>query len=252
MSVDGPGIFQSDTAHDVRSEFRERLSKGQSAGEASMIMAAEWAPANDPNDRTDFWIALAASQVELGQLQVEIKDRVLRIIESGEDLHRWAPPAMARKRELVLASLARKLSGLQKAPSLPRRRLEIPPLQWKPGAIYTYRLRDESLCLLRSLEIAEFQGSEPPVVELLQWEGWAVPEPVDFDHLGIMRASRFHPLKFIVFSASLREYKGALKRLCLAGQSTDYRRSTTRCTVQPTTWGKIDGEISSWFGIGGV
>jgi hypothetical protein len=98
VSIDGPGIFQSDTAHDVRAEFRERLSKGQSAAEASEAMAAEWAPANDANDRTDFWIALAASQVELGQLQREIRDRVLQIIESGEDLHRWSPPSLVRRR----------------------------------------------------------------------------------------------------------------------------------------------------------
>jgi hypothetical protein len=215
-------------------------------------MVAEWLPANDANDHTDFWIALAASQLEIGQLQSEIRDRVLQIIESGEDLQRWSARSLIRRRKLALASLARKLSGQQKVPSIPRRRPDIPPLRWKPGEVYAYRLLDGSLGLLRSLKIAEFQGHGPPVVELLQWEGRTLPESVQFNQLRIMRASRSHPLKFIVFSASLREQNAALKRLSHVGQSADYRRSTATCTVQTTTWGKIDGEISSWFGIGGI
>jgi hypothetical protein len=253
LSVDGPGpgIFEPDTAFDVRVDFRTLLSRGQSAADATAAMVAEWVPDGEPEFRTDFWLALAAAQAELGQLQPPVRDRALQIISSGDDLPRWSfSDDLLKKRRRVLAALERKLRGPQKSPSVPRRKAEIPPLEWAPGSVYLYRLRNDACCLLRVVEVAEFRGPGWPVVEVLDWQGASVPGNLDLNQVRVMRASRAHPLKFLVVCASLREQKVALRRVVHVGHSEDYPRSTASCNVEPTTWGRIDNELSSWFAIG--
>lgn len=90
MGAWGAGIFDDDTACDVRDEFSDLLAEGCSAQQATTLLEERWTPASDAIDLEPmFWIALAASQHRLGQLSPDVRDKAVAIIDSGRDLHRF-------------------------------------------------------------------------------------------------------------------------------------------------------------------
>lgn len=252
MSTDGPGIFESDTAHDVRSSFRRLLRDGRTSLEATHEILREWQSEQDTENGTEVWLALAAAQRELGQLLPEVRDRAIQIIESGADLGRWhlTPGALA-ERALVLTALSKKLRAPQPVAKIPKPSKVVPVLSWGSGSVLAYRLPDESLCLLRVIEVAELPGLEAPIVELLDWNGDVVPEAAEFDSYRVMKSTQRANEKYMMHSRSLTEYKRASKRVSLVGCGSNFVRSTKECSVRPTYWSKLDEEIVSWFGIGG-
>jgi hypothetical protein len=43
MSIEGPGPYQDDTGHDVRSEFRELIGEGRTPHNATGALLDRWA-----------------------------------------------------------------------------------------------------------------------------------------------------------------------------------------------------------------
>lgn len=252
MSTDGPGIFESDTAHDVRSSFRRLLTEGRSSLEAADEILREWQPDQSLENGTEVWLALAAAQRELGQLLPDVRDRAIAIIDSGADLGRWRhTPASLAERKSVLAALGKKLRAPQPVAKVPKPRQAIPVLSWDSGSVLAYRLPNESLCLLRVVQFAELPDTGSPVVELLDWNGEVVPEASEFDAFGVMKSMRRANEKYMMHSTSLSECKRASKRISVVGWSSNFVRPAAECSVLPICWSQLDQEIVSWFGIGG-
>ena len=62
------------------------------------------------------WLALAATQWQVGRLQPEIRDRALDIIDSGRALEQWTEEATrsaVAQRRAALAKLRERLAGAQ-------------------------------------------------------------------------------------------------------------------------------------------
>ena len=127
MSVDGPGLFADDTAHDVREQFTKLLAETQEPATATERLVAAW---EDSLQRSDegpvFWLALAATQWRYGCLQPQVAARALEVIQSGSDLARWRGSPHEKRRVTVLRRLQKQLTRPQPAfrlPKLPKERM---------------------------------------------------------------------------------------------------------------------------------
>lgn len=91
MGAWGFELFEDDFACDVRDEYRELLEQGVAPADASRRMVEQNAASiEDFDDAPIFWMALAATQANLGHLNREVRDRALAVIGGGGDLGRWA------------------------------------------------------------------------------------------------------------------------------------------------------------------
>jgi hypothetical protein len=121
MGTYGAGLFQDDTASDVREDFLNLLREGHSAQEASKALLCERSSSiDDTNDGPVFWLALAATQCEYGCLQMEVLHKALSVIDSDSDLGRWSGKLHAKRRG-VLADLRTRLLGPQPKARRPRK-----------------------------------------------------------------------------------------------------------------------------------
>src|SRR5712691_3317745 len=113
MSIEGPGLYQDDTGHDIRSEFRELIGEGHAPDEATRLLHARWADVLGDNDvYCAFYLALADTQWRLGRQVQAVHDEGLNIIDSGRDLRRWEySPQFHRKRKGILEQLRKRLSS---------------------------------------------------------------------------------------------------------------------------------------------
>jgi len=108
----GHRIFEDDQAVEVREEFLALLLAGRSAGEATNVLVGDGAL--DADEESSFWLGLAATQWEYGQLVERVKQEAIRVIDTGVDLRRWE--GIEAKRAAELARLRAKLLGKQPTP----------------------------------------------------------------------------------------------------------------------------------------
>lgn len=113
MGTWGYGIFDDDTASDIRGDFEEYIEEGLSIGEATENILQEYEDIieEDEDDSTTVYLALASLQMEHGELQTDIKKIALEIIESGKGLEIWEESGEEEleERKNVLNELKRKL-----------------------------------------------------------------------------------------------------------------------------------------------
>jgi hypothetical protein len=105
-------IFDIDLAADIRTDFEARISKGKSVEDATRLVLKKYREAlEDEDDEATLYLALAALQLEQGELQEEVKARALQVIDSGQDLARWedAKPEVYEARKQVLHNLKNQL-----------------------------------------------------------------------------------------------------------------------------------------------
>ncbi|MFP5326780.1 MAG: hypothetical protein ACLGHT_04770, partial [Acidimicrobiia bacterium] len=118
MSYSGAGLYDDDTAADVRARYRELLADGAPDEEATNALIAEWGDLlDDPDDAPAFWLALADTQAKVGRLEDRVRTQALELIDGGTDLARFAHDRRLRaRRQQVLAKLAERLTGPQRSP----------------------------------------------------------------------------------------------------------------------------------------
>ncbi len=99
----GYGIFENDSACDVRDRFNQKLKLGMNVSEATQACVAWW-----PECLQDFnaLLAVAALQIERNNLQQEIKKTCLQGIEEKREVSTWNDPD---KRMKVLENFKKKL-----------------------------------------------------------------------------------------------------------------------------------------------
>src|SRR5579863_5403116 len=91
MGVWGTGIFQDDTASDIREDYRDHLGNGLIGLDATKRILAEYKSSlDDPHEAPVVWIALAAVQWKHGRLEPDTLAQALQVIDSGSDLARWS------------------------------------------------------------------------------------------------------------------------------------------------------------------
>jgi hypothetical protein len=96
MGAWGAAIFSDDLAADLRDEFTDLIAQGLSTTAATKHLVSEYEETlDDSDDSAVFWLALAATQHQLGRLTARVKNKAIQIIDSGADLARYR----SRRRE---------------------------------------------------------------------------------------------------------------------------------------------------------
>ena len=119
MGTWGKGLFENDTACDVRGDFCDFIADGASPSQASRWLIDQWDPDDDPDEGPVVWLTLAALQSRVGWLNERVKERALRIINDGSDLQRWIDEATesdVAERRAVLEKLKQQLLSPQPEP----------------------------------------------------------------------------------------------------------------------------------------
>ena len=140
MDAWGPGLFQNDSAEDIKYEYRSRLQLGKSDEEALEYVLERNDYENlDDDEKYDFWLALASYMYDLGRLTDDVKNRALELIEdSSYDLERWSKGEL-KKREKIISDLKEKLNS----PQPPRKKISVSrpfKCKWNVNDVFYYQL----------------------------------------------------------------------------------------------------------------
>ena len=115
MEAWGYDIFDNDEANDIRALFENELGTGASVAHATaMVLNEAKDTLNDPASGPIVWLALAALQLDRGELRPNVRDHALAVIDSGADLKRWeaeATPEDVAGRKRVLDDLRGRLTA---------------------------------------------------------------------------------------------------------------------------------------------
>lgn len=197
MGAWGPDIFADDFACDLREEFRELIAEGLSSEDATQKLQAEHAIEDDPDERSVFYLALAATQWKLGRLLDPIRDEAIRIIDSGEEIERWKARLIdadeigaIKRRQAALDRLRKQLLKPQPKP----KKIRVPyasRTDWEIGYAVAYRLLSGRYVVLRVVGIIEQGRGRDALVDLADWIGDAPPTRVQIQGLPRMPTARF-------------------------------------------------------------
>jgi len=173
MSIEGPGLYQDDTGHDVRAEFRELIGEGREPDVATGILLDRWAEVlGDEDTYCAFHLALADTQWRLGRPVQAVLDAALAIIDSGRDLKRWEySPQFHRKRIGILEQLRKRLSS----PPPPARTVRKPSAPFltrlETGDLVRYAAESGDEFLLAVVGVAASNEQQYAIVRVMEWDG---------------------------------------------------------------------------------
>lgn len=249
MGAWGTGIFQDDTACDVRDDYRRHLGDGLTGPEATAKIVRDYATSSKDREESGVvWLALAATQWRCGRLEPETLENALRVIASGSDLARWkdAGPGYDR-RAAALEKLRTQITSPQPEPKKIRRQVAA-TCDWRVGELISYRLLSGRLILLRVIGHHTDKGGVNPNCEILDWAGDMIPA---LDELRSVPSRK----------GSVGKWRGEVSRLMLLGtrktvndrlHRLDKTLSPEQKSVPPITvvlWKELDTKLADWFGL---
>jgi hypothetical protein len=212
MGVWGTGIFQDDTASDVRDEYKDLLGNGMTGVQATRrILESYSSSLADPDESGVVWLALAATQWKVGRLEPQTLERALEVIDSGADLKRWAAGTKDfSKRKVALEKLREQITS----PQPPERKIARRVLcecDWRKGELVAFKLRSGTSLILRVIDHHTDRGGKYPICEILDWVGGKLPDKKELENLEIM--------------SSRSDYKHKIFKIMLVGMN---QRATAR------------------------
>jgi hypothetical protein len=173
MSIEGPGLYQDDTGHDIRSEFRELIGEGHTPDDATRLLVGRWAEVlADEDTYCAFYLALADIQWRLGRPVPAVHDAALSLIDSGRDLKRWEySQQFHRKRKRILEQLRDRLTSAP--PEARTVRKPSPPFltRLETGDLVRYTAEGGDEFLLAVVGVDESNNQRVAVVRLAVWDG---------------------------------------------------------------------------------
>lgn len=247
MGVWGTGIFQDDTACDIRENYRGYLGQGLSGAEATARVLADFESSLvDPDEAGVVWLALAATQWKLGRLDAETLAKALEVINSGADLKRWSESKDLAKRRSVLEKLRVQITSPQPAKKRVAER-KLCESRWSEGDLIAYRLTNGRLVIFCIIGHQTDKGGTYPVCELLDWMGEDIPPK---DVLRSLNVKRSRP-----------DYKHAITQMMLVGLNQKWAKRLLEVEVRlkPTQrkgpssvvhFKYLDHFLKNWFLIG--
>ncbi len=189
MGAWGFGIFDDDTACDVRDAYNQLLADGQTGSVATRTLRKDFKDVlDDEDDGPTAWLALAATQWRLGRLEDRIKNKAIKIIDNGSSLHRWAEdPKVLKRREIALQKLRDLL--LSKQP--PEKKIAIlrPTTgewdDWTAGEYISYRIREDRYAILQVQYVDSRGKRNYPTFAVMDWVGAVLPRSAEIKKLPI-------------------------------------------------------------------
>jgi hypothetical protein len=172
LSVDGPGLYQDDTGHDVRAEFRELVGDGLTAEQATQRMLDGWKDVLGDNDvYCAFYLALADSQWRLGRQVAAVRETAIGLIDSGRDLRRWEySDQLHGKRNAILAQLRGRL-GTAPPAARPIRNPAVFTTDLQVGDLIDYTSETGDRHWIGVVGAATHNGQKFAIGRLLNWSG---------------------------------------------------------------------------------
>lgn len=257
MGAWGAGLFDDDTACEVRDAFVELIAKGRSPEDATTELERSWGtPQFDPDDEPVFWLALAATQVRHGRLVPSVRDRAVELIDAGGDIDRFfEEPKLRARRAAALEKLRADLLGPKRMASRIDRAVRHENA-WAAGAVLAYRLRSGRLCLWRVVEHHVDKGGRHAVVEVLRGTYERLPSELAVALMPAMRERhRRRHFQIILMAAHERSERlvlTTLGRSRLAGTLRSARHSSEKpgdyLTVMPMDQ-DIDALLSDYLDL---
>lgn len=248
MGAWGTGIFQDDTACDIRDEYKQLLGDGLSAREAkARILEAYKSSFADADESTVAWLALAVVQWKVGRLDDDTLQHALAIIESGSNLVRWnANPKDHDRRKAALEKLRAQISSPQPAEKRIRKenRCECP---WKIGELVSYQLLlSANLIIFRVIGHHTDKGGTYPICELLDWAGDVIPSADVLQALPI-KMSRPQFGRSITKLMLVGLSKKWAKRIQEVGLTLEPAQTPERSSIEHFKY--LDKFLRDWFSL---
>jgi hypothetical protein len=131
MSIDGPGILESDLAHDAYNEILDLYDSGISIAELRQRIAAFEESLSDKLEEELYLAAAAKAFWEIGHLPQQLSTRLSQLIESGASLALWARDVDENLAKARRATLLRLLRQIAKPRAKPRPRKKYPTVRTK-------------------------------------------------------------------------------------------------------------------------
>ena len=176
MGVIGTGLYDDDTAADVRDSWRDLVASGVAGLDATARLEAEFATElADPDVAGPFWLALADTQWKAGQLETRVLDRARAVLSGSAELNRWTGRDRAR-RQKVLDRLRDQLSKPQRAArQIKASQVQLEHTDLVPGEVLSWKLPSGIFVLLWVVALGDYVGTVP-VCALLDWRGKTLPD----------------------------------------------------------------------------
>ena len=162
MGTWGTGLYQNDIGEDVRDYYKDQLHRGKKGAEITKELIEIYADSiQDQDDASQFWLALADTQWNMGRLQEDVKANALCCLEDPCTSMRWREenPAAYSKYLSVQKSLREKLATPQ-PPEKKVSQYHLYHCNWAIGDVYAYPL------------------SSPLAEQLGLSEGWVLMEKI--------------------------------------------------------------------------
>jgi hypothetical protein len=161
VGTSGVGVFDDDTASDVRADFRDAIGDGLSPEAATARLVKQYGP-DDADVGPVFWLALAAAQWSEGRLVESVKKEAPRVIGDEGDLARFDDPQVKKKRAALLAKLANQL-GTPPPAAKPARKELVQACDWLRGELVIYRTASGTDVHLRVFDLQQSGHGVAPV-----------------------------------------------------------------------------------------
>lgn len=190
MGAWGFGIFDDDTACDVREAYNQLLAEGASGATATRVLRRDWKEIfDDDDDGPVAWLALAASQWKVGLLEERIKSKALKLIDTGKALVIWGEtPKLLQRRQAALQQLRDML--LSKQPPEKKFAIRKPASgewnNWMKGEYFSYRIKQGCYALLQVQEVSSFRNRKHPTFAVLDWFGSTIPSASEIKKLPLI------------------------------------------------------------------
>src|SRR5687768_11014708 len=119
MSIDGPGLLESDLAHDVYNDILDMYDSGLEISSIRERLTSIESELDDDLDQEIFLAAAAKSFWEIGHAQEDLRVRLAELITSGRSAAQWEQTIdskAAKERSAVLARLLRQIDCARTKP----------------------------------------------------------------------------------------------------------------------------------------
>lgn len=244
MGVWGTGIFEDDTACDVRGHYKDCLGDGRTGCEATRWILHEYQYLLAESDEAGvIWLALAAVQWKYGRLEQATLERALHVIDSGSDLNRWESGSEDRAaRKATLEELRAKITSPQPPEKKVAQRV-LAECRVKRGDLLAYTLGSGTKIIFRVIDRFTDQGGSYPVCEILDWTGKEVPAQTTLKALWIRRSRADY--KHTITQLMICRFDESSPRV----QKLDFRIKPAQKHSGPTVllWKHLDKFLAEWF-----
>ena len=118
MSIDGPGVIESDLGHDVYNQILDLYDSGLEVGAIRERLASFEADLADDLEREIFLAAAAKAFWEIGHAQEDLRARLADLIASGRSSAQWerSDVELAKARAAVVTRLLRQMETARTKP----------------------------------------------------------------------------------------------------------------------------------------